>query len=95
MLSNAISRVSPSGWDSVLGLLPNLRRIRHGGDKLHKLTNLLTADTPQEIYSRMVTFWPSGLPVGYDEDFKDKLDDKVWSSEYDFTERMMLADTLT
>jgi asparagine synthase (glutamine-hydrolysing) len=61
--ANAISALGPALWDSVAAVLPRRLRLTHFGDKMLKGAALLTADTPVEMYRRLISQWPnpSGL----------------------------------
>lgn len=93
--AGGIRCVSPSAWDGALSLLHASRRPRHGGEKLHKLADLISAKDAREMYARMSTFWSDGLPLSQPGGGVSGLDDAVWHAGYGFTEQMMLADTLT
>lgn len=93
--ATAMRAVSPLVWDSFLDLLPVSRRLRHGGEKLHKLAAVIAAGGDREMYQRMTTFWLDGLPVPEPCRPRSGLEDGVWSSAYPFQEKMMLADTLS
>jgi asparagine synthase (glutamine-hydrolysing) len=93
--SEGIRLMSPSEWDRIFKLLPMSRQPRQVGEKLHKLATIMNANSPSEIYEYMTTFWADGLPlVGADEPPRG-LGDAVWGLNRNFTEQMMLADTLS
>lgn len=92
-----ISGVGPAEWDSALHRLPFGARVRHPGEKMHKLAGVLDARDDRELYRRMAGFWHRGLPVvgsGTATEWHP-WDDAAWASGQAFPERMMLADALT
>lgn len=93
--ASGILAISPSTWDSLLGLLPVSRQLRHGGEKLHKLAAVISADGERDMYDRMTTFWLDGLPISKPRERDMDLENAVWSSAYPFQEKMMLSDTLS
>ena len=93
--ASGIRAISPSAWDAVLGLLPASRWSRHGGEKLHKLAAVMSADGERQMYDRMTTFWLDGSPVPEPRERGMGLEDAVWRSARPFQEKMMLADALT
>jgi asparagine synthase (glutamine-hydrolysing) len=46
-------------WDAAGHLVPQGRRPSHPGDKAHKFTMLLDAESPDEIYRALVSQWPN------------------------------------
>jgi len=78
LLARSLRALPAAGWDSAFGLLrPVLGRgARHRavGDKLHKLSGLIEADSDARLYERMVRLWPEsvalaggGLPLDWTE----------------------------
>lgn len=93
--ATGLRAISPPAWDNLLGLVPALRRLRHGGEKMHKLAAVISAGDNREMYQRMTTFWLDGLPVPEPNAHGFGLEEEVWRSAYPFQEQMMLADTLS
>lgn len=61
-LAGILTSLPPSSWDAVFNrmgaLLPGGWRYRTPGDKLHKLAEMLSVRSPDEIYSSLVSQWP-------------------------------------
>jgi asparagine synthase (glutamine-hydrolysing) len=75
--------------------LPRRLRQRIPGDKIHKLSEVMSARDPDDLYLRLASTWkdPSAI-VGTDEPRHELLLDQP-SNFSDFTERMMYCDTVT
>lgn len=101
ILSRGLTTLSPQTWDYAFGKLgPVLsgRAIqRNPGDKLHKLSEILTADSADEIYNRLISHWksPSSIVVGSHEPLTVLTDRDQWAALPDITQRMMFLDTIT
>ncbi len=54
-----LRRVPPERWDALLR-----RRWNHAGAKVYKLAHLLQADSPGQVYARLVACWHEELVVG-------------------------------
>lgn len=71
--TSLLSRVAPSGWDAMLGRLRSSGLSRPGrrldGDKLHKLSSLLSSPDQREFYRRLSSHWvrPEQLVRGSSE----------------------------
>lgn len=82
---------APNTWDKILGLLnpllPDFAKQRHSGDKMHKLANLLRANSPQEIYQKLIVHW--------DMHNTQHLLPNLWSdlTDQSFTRSMMYIDS--
>jgi asparagine synthase (glutamine-hydrolysing) len=69
-LASGIRMVSPARWNALLGsvmpFLPMRFRMAHPGDKLIKLSELLGASDPQEVYYGLVSHWkdPNSIVLG-------------------------------
>lgn len=93
--------LSPMAWESLfqkLGpLLPGSVKQRNPGDKLHKLADILVADSPEKMYLDLVSHWkdPASLvPDSYEP--PTVLNDRTqWEDLPDFTQRMMYLDLIT
>jgi asparagine synthase (glutamine-hydrolysing) len=66
-LAKSLTRRSPAAWDAAFDRLswavPGSLRYKAPGDKLHKVARLLTAGSDEELYQRMVSFWPDGVAI--------------------------------
>jgi asparagine synthase (glutamine-hydrolysing) len=92
-----ISRIGPTEWDSAIHRLPFGAKLRHPGEKMHKLAGVLDARDDRELYRRMASFWHLGLPVAGNGGAAEwhPWDEEAWAPGLAFPERMMLADALT
>ena len=70
LVAAGIDRLSPDSWDKVAratsSVLPKTLRHRLPGEKLHKISRLLRADTPADMYRSLLSAWqePETLVVG-------------------------------
>ena len=78
-------------------LLPQSRRQRSIGDKLHKLAGLLPAATAEQLYLQLISQWPGpdSLVQGGNEYPAAALDPALWLEGGSLAEQMMLLDTAT
>jgi len=99
--ARALTGLSPARWESLfkkLGpLLPGAVLQRNPGDKLHKLAEILGADTSEDFYRGLVSHWknPEALVLGSREPRTVLSAPETWAGLTDFTERMMYLDTLS
>jgi asparagine synthase (glutamine-hydrolysing) len=58
---------TPAQWDRAFerggALLPRGLRYQAPGDKLHKLAGLLSAQSDEALYQRLVSFWPDAVAL--------------------------------
>ncbi len=100
-MAGVLQGVPAVRWQQLLGpfnaVLPQRRRQRAVGEKLHKLAGLLTPCTAQQLYLRLVSQWPetAGLVAGATEHPPAVSDPAVWLEAAKLEEQMMLLDTLT
>ena len=66
-LAAILQRRSAENWDAMFDrfswAVPARFSYKAPGDKLHKLARLMTASSDEELYHRMVSFWPDGIAV--------------------------------
>jgi len=99
-LSMLIETPSPSGWDYFFKILdpflPKHLRVRHPGEKIHKIAVLLKQSGERELYAMLVRIWPDPIPVlgGNSYDLVDSYQE-LWTSGNNFTDRMTYLDTAT
>lgn len=97
----ALISISPVLWDrgfAGMGSLLGANPIQNcSGDKLHKLAQILTVDSLDDIYKQLVSHWtePESLVLDGVESYIPVADIKQSSSQLDFIERMMYLDTVT
>jgi asparagine synthase (glutamine-hydrolysing) len=96
-LARAITALSPAGWDRAFDLLPEGRRPRLAGDRVHKFAGVLDFADFDDLHRRIISHWQvpptaaryDGMP-GFPE-----LDRAYDASVTDPIDRMQLADMLT
>ena len=67
------------------------------GDKLHKLAQVLAADSPEALYHGLVSHWreQENIVLNGDEPPTLLTDQSQWADLSDFTQRMMYLDLVT
>jgi len=99
-LAVLIESTSPSGWDYFFKIidpfLPRQLRVRHPGEKIHKIALSLKQSGERELYETLVRIWPDPIPLlnGNSHDLVGS-HKKLWSIGGSFTERMTCLDTVT
>ena len=78
-------------------MLPNRARVRLPGDKIHKLAEILTVDSPDELYHRLVSHWknPTKVVLGSEEPLTALTDPSRKSGLKNFTQQMMFTDLIS
>jgi len=65
-----IMRIPPAGWDRILRparrLLPEPLAIANPGDRLHKALDILSGESPEALYLRMLSHWKDPAAVVID-----------------------------
>lgn len=91
--------IPPAAWDTVfrlLGiLLPAGLRYRSPGDKLHKLSKILGASTPEAIYLELIAHTKDALRLVKQAEPQHHLltNSEVWPSLREIEHRMMFLDS--
>lgn len=99
--ARALTAISPGGWDRFVGpiarRLPARLKINTVGDRLHKLAEVLTCRTPQEMYRNLVSHWkePTMLVSGSTEPPTVLTDSRQLTGVDDFTQQMMYLDAVS
>jgi asparagine synthase (glutamine-hydrolysing) len=100
-MASGITKISPQGWNNIFShfqiFLPSKLRYRHPGDKLHKISEILSARTPEEVYMFLVSLWknPEEVILNSSEPPTSLINQEKWCNQSDFIQSMMLLDTLT
>jgi asparagine synthase (glutamine-hydrolysing) len=100
-LSQACTVLSPRAWDRLfqkLGpVLPATIKQRNPADKLQKLAEVLSFESPEVLYHGLVSHWknPVSLVPGAQEPATRLTDRSQWAQLPDFTQRMMFFDAVT
>ncbi|OLE21255.1 MAG: asparagine synthase (glutamine-hydrolyzing), partial [Cyanobacteria bacterium 13_1_40CM_2_61_4] len=98
---NLLTLLSPAVWDrgysSAAALLPPRLRQRNPGEKVHKLAEILSAESADAMYLSLVSHSkePTLLVPGSSEPTTTLTDRKEWAKLADFTQRMQYLDTVT
>jgi asparagine synthase (glutamine-hydrolysing) len=101
LLAQALTAISPDGWERALGrlapLLPSRFRFRAAGMKTHKLAQLLTLRERDSLYRSLISYWPEDATIvlGTSEPSTLRRDKAAWPVLSDFVSEMMYLDTLT
>ncbi len=99
--ATALTAVSPQQWEAAfrrLGpVLPERIRQRQPGDKLYKMAEILSLDSAEAVYLRLVSHWkdPDSLVLGSCEPPTALTDSRRWAKLEDITQRMMFLDAVT
>jgi asparagine synthase (glutamine-hydrolysing) len=100
-LAAAIRRVSPKVWESIYNsfkwVVPASWRMRTAGDKAHKLAEIITAETSEELYHGLVSSWeaPNELVLGASGLPTRLLDQNLNECIPTYRERMMYLDLVS
>lgn len=98
---SALMALSPPSWDRLLGsanrAVPRALRHQQPGDKLRKVADVLTAESPELVYRRLVSHWkdPAAVVIGGQELETVLTHQDRWARLHDFTEQMMYLDTVS
>jgi len=98
-LAGAVTAIAPGTWDRLLRpfgrLLPGPLAIANPGDRLHKAIDVLTGDSPEALYLRMVSHWndPAALVIGAREPASVLTDPTRRPRTGSITESMMFMDS--
>ncbi len=100
MAAGAAHAISPKGYDTIFktvgGLLPKAARVRTPGNKVHKLADVLTAGSREQLYKQLVSTWqnPSDLLATVEPQTAVDMPD-TWPHIEDYTRWMQYLDTVT
>ena len=99
-LAGAVTAIAPGTWDRLLRpfgrLLPGPLAIANPGDRLHKAIDILTGDSPEALYLRMVSHWkdPAAVVIGAREPATVLTDPQRRARTGTITEAMMFMDSV-
>jgi asparagine synthase (glutamine-hydrolysing) len=100
-VGSAIRRLSPAAWDRWYGrfepLIPGRFRQTLPGNKVHKLADLLSVRSPDELYLGLVSQWrkPGEIVLTGTEHCTSLTDGAISKVLPDFVDRMMFLDLTT
>jgi asparagine synthase (glutamine-hydrolysing) len=96
-----LTSLSPETWDSLFKkvgpFLPKKAKQSNTGDKIHKLAEVITADSAAALYCRLVSHWshPSFIVNSGVEPATVITEKNKWPKSLNFTEAMMYLDLIT
>jgi asparagine synthase (glutamine-hydrolysing) len=99
--AHALTSLSPTTWDRTLvplkPLIPSAARRRVSGDRLHKLAEILSAATNEELYQDLISLWRTPLSVvrGTAEPPTAVMDQARGAALPDFLRKMMFLDLIS
>lgn len=96
-LGKSILALSPSVWDGFFGVVPEARRPRLAGDRLHKLARVLDFADGDDLNRRLMRHWESAPTAAAlaQEPMPAALDGAFDAAATDPLDRWQLADMLT
>ena len=101
LLFYAITSLSPYKWDKLFksstSFLPSRFQTSQPGDKMHKLANVITANSPDEMYKSLVSHWqnPESLVLGAKEIETILTQQFSLIDSLEIEEKMMFLDSIT
>lgn len=100
LVAAAIFAIPATAWNGAFRtfgpLLPSRLRVSNPGDKLHKLAEVIGAESPELLYRLLVSQWRGPLPLRQTAEPVTLASDYLrWPILPSFTEQMMAVDTLT
>jgi asparagine synthase (glutamine-hydrolysing) len=93
-------RIPPAAWDRLLRparrWLPGPLAIANPGDRLHKALDILTGESPEALYMRMLSHWkdPASIVIGGREPATVLTDAARQAHTGSITETMMFMDSV-
>lgn len=91
-----LTRISPKQWDNIFSSLHLISEQKLIGDKIHKLSHMLTAANPSQSYDFLTSVFSSNEPFFNTEVEEDMLLDTLTNLQsLELEDKMMIADTLT
>ncbi|MBT8282991.1 MAG: asparagine synthase (glutamine-hydrolyzing) [Muriicola sp.] len=97
-IAKLILLIQPQSWDQIFRmidpLIPKNLKQSMPGDKLHKLAGLMSANSPENIYKRLISIWdqPNKIAIDSYEPNTVLTDKNQWPQVNDFTHYMMHQD---
>jgi asparagine synthase (glutamine-hydrolysing) len=95
LLEKSLLSVSPMAWDKFAAKIPVLKKQGRLGDKIHKLSGLLSASNREEFYQLAISHWgnPHALVKGENSGIVSGRQGNDYSN-FNFVEYMQYKDTL-
>lgn len=101
LFESVLKALPPQSWDKLFALLtpilPKAANQSLPGDKIHKLAEIVTSKSPEEMYHRLISTWknPTELVMQADEPYIPITDQHQWAKVDSITEKMMYFDMVT
>ena len=99
IISFIFKSVSPSRWDECFAMLNTLFFVRintsHPGEKIHKISSLLSAKNEYEFYSILVSMWYRSNPVIGQKINVNEASKDIWLKQNSLSENMMNMDAVS
>lgn len=101
LMAGVIRNAPTTSWDNLSGiaslLLPKPSRKNNAGDRLHKLAEILSVSTFEQLYHGLVSHWKDATSVVLDSEEPPTVltDRSQWADVPDIVQRMMFLDTVT
>lgn len=92
--SKGIKNIKAESWEKIIKSIPFFSSLPQGGEKFHKLADVIIAESDMDIYTRLTSFWLDGMPISKSTLSKRIFDENIWQLKISFEEKMMIADTL-
>ena len=95
--AGGVRALPPHAWDSLLGALPPRLRPPQGGERMHKIADILPQDSIDTVYRALISQWqdPACGVTGGTEPGGILFDDGLTARHPDAIARMQVLDTLT
>ncbi len=97
--SEALSRISPAAWDGLLSnqLIPPRWRVSEAGEKMRKIAEILSANSPEAGYLDLASHWkdPTAVVRGAAEPPSLLTRREAWAQMPDFPSWMMYMDLVS
>lgn len=96
VLAKALTGLSPDVWGKIASVLSGKSKQRTPGDKIHKLADVLSAATPYDMYTGLVSHWKDtgSLVLGSEEPLTIVTDKAMRMPGLNIAEEMMYKDTM-
>ena len=95
-VATMVTSLPPDSWTSLFSSLPFRLRPPEIGDKLYKIASVLTLDSADAVYRRLISHWEPSELMPQARELRGILYDKSLLQEFlDLLERMQLLDLVT
>ena len=98
LIAKGITLLSPKAWDFLINssfkFLPSSLRMSHPGDKIYKLSRILTLNDIYEVYDGLISHWNNSFEVVIgSKKSTDRLNKDI--DFFHFEDEMMFLDSIT